>query len=265
MSVYSKLSIYNARILHLKKFSIGLKEVFNENNKIQKLKIADKIVEVGEDIKCLTETFKIDSIIATNNKNAIVAHKIVTSKQTRSSTYLLPMLGFSIEQLGWNRYGSYVNTYLGNKITEGSYMNEEYVLHIMFRVTKLFEDNISKIEILKNSKYFIKEYKPDNTHLVYIFILDKKYHEDYKYFINGKYSMISDKYKKKILAFHGTNSGLLKDVLYKTEKLRKYYEEFYGIKYISPKQELGELVIIDDEIIKEKDLFIKKFAEILFD
>jgi hypothetical protein len=74
--------------------------------------------------------------------------------------------------------------------------------------------------------------------VMYVFEVPNKHRDDYKLFLLGKYSKISERYKNRILEFHiMSKTGVIGEILYKSEIRRKEIEE-----------RIGEELLDDDEL-----------------
>lgn len=77
---------------------------------------------------------------------------------------------------------------------------------------------------------FYDKFSVTEDYVMYIFNLPRGYEHIYDLFINGKYSKLDDEYKNHIIHFYKDHfeTDNMKDVLYKSEKLRKKWEERIG-------------------------------------
>ena len=257
MKAKDKLSIYSSRILLLKKIGAELRTHYFDNpfidnvksDIIKQIKFGHIVIAVGEQISIYGERFNVDEILDVGNKVSSIGHKIITSKQTKTSKYILPALNFTRTNISWGRNGSFINAYLGNSL-DGS--NEPNQIHLLFRVFGLFKNNKFLIEFLKKSNTFIREYILDDYHIVYVFEINDKYSKDIRLFKESKYSELSSNLKQKIIEFHDIKKDdHIYGVLFKTEELRDKLSKLYKCN-IPVGNELGEAVNFEQEYITDK-------------
>jgi len=252
-------SIYNARILFLKQISDDMLEIEYEKNladdnlytdKIIKLKFKKIILEVGSTIQIFSEVFNIDKIIRIPNLNSKIGCKIITSGINRTTQFLLPSLNIKKSALSYGKGGSFINAFLNKK--------NDMEIHILFRVSTMFKDNIFLLRLLEECHSYIDNYYINKEHVIYVFKIDDEYINDIKLLKESKYSKLSSNLKSKILSFHNIeHSDELYGILYKTELYRKELEKKL-ITDIPVGCELGE-VINDNEYIEE---YIDKHKEL---
>jgi hypothetical protein len=61
---------------------------------------------------------------------------------------------------------------------------------------------------------------------MYVFNVPEEWDYDFARFLEGKYSLFSEKYKQQILKFWGFKEGsVFHSMLYKTERVLKYWED----------------------------------------
>jgi hypothetical protein len=64
----------------------------------------------------------------------------------------------------------------------------------------------------------------DEHQVMYVFDVPEEWTYDFTRFLEGKYSLFSDAYKKQVLKFWGFKEGsLFHSILYKTDKVLKYW------------------------------------------
>ena len=129
-------------------------------------------------------------------------------EDTLSTIFLTPLLGGYRTNYLWDRY--FINAYFGD--FENKIYPDQNVLILLFRDVgnKIFYD-LEKW-LIKREDY-LGDNKPDKYHIQFLFDLDE-YAEDFKLFVDGQYSKISENTKQRILEFHnfglkGVTAGLL--------------------------------------------------------
>lgn len=139
----------------------------------------------------------------------------VRRKPNQSFVFLLPL--FNIRNTN-----VIVNTYLGNSKT--AFDNKLYVL------TEVRSDEI------ENNIYLIDKYKTENGMFMYELKIPEHFENDYRHFLNGKYSKFSEKAKDAIITKIARSSAkaskdtIIYSILYKTEKRRKQLEKDLDVK-----------------------------------
>lgn len=205
--------------------------------------------------------FKPKSIKEGNND---YTYHIFSTNLTKTARWIMPMIGRPGETQTNYKYDSYfVNAYLGTNDT--GYMREIY---LVYRFSGSLEfRNLDTL--LTNNELFDRQIELDSYHTMYIFTIPEHYLEDYFKFIEGKYSLFSDNYKKQILSFllnpsivshEDVKKSLTYGVLYKTNRRkeqlldvigREYSEEIKTLEYYSIPKEEEELYMGDIEITQE--------------
>lgn len=149
-------------------------------------------------------------------------------KNNKSLVYVYPMIEDAI---------NYETNLLGCYI--GDTTKPQYDNHILLRYK--FEGNLAS-EYLKFEKeiqnypllkdfYDVEGDNKENS-VMFVFNVPEEYKQDYQYFIESKYSKISEPTKQKIIKYHGTgnenNKKLLEGILYKTKEYKKILEDKIG-------------------------------------
>lgn len=177
----------------------------------------------------------------------------------RSKTYLLPLI---FDMLGLDKsLCRYIeNTYMHDALGEFKnclILKVNYPLnHPVFKKSE---------KILMEGELFVKHFDFNET-VLYICKFPPIYQKEYDLFYNSVYSKFSEEAKIKILKFWSdiyATGGVrldfitnLKNILYKSEQLRKEYEKNLKVT-ISPEQELGHYV----DPLKETIVILNKNDE----
>lgn len=110
-------------------------------------------------------------------------------------------------------------------------------------------------ELMSDSDLFVTLYYPDDYSTMFVYDVPPELDREYMKCIEGKYSEISDWFKKKICRFWGyTEESKYYQILYKVEKRRLILEEELGER-ISKNAELGTI------FSKERDWFQEKYKK----
>jgi len=109
-------------------------------------------------------------------------------------------------------------------------------------------------------KSFLKAYET-NEYVIFIFNIPTGYKEEYKKFINGKYSKFLLDYKLQILEFHDQEiEDTLGQILFKSEKRRTLMEKTLDAN-ISEDSELYSIPEMKDEIFNLKSINYEQHFE----
>lgn len=172
------------------------------------------------------------------------------SKDNRTTIFMLPMIADSLSFKSTNFIG-FVQLFLKNsdrpKETGKLYLLTKFMKE---RKYSMYEDYLCKSEIYHDS------YEPDKYHTMFVFNPPKRFEKEYNLFLQGKYSLFSEEYKKMILEYYkADNYGIkyIKEVLYKEEaafvrrekKINKDYPYLTGDTYckIPRENEIGFWVL----------------------
>jgi len=138
---------------------------------------------------------------------------IIEAPITKTTQFILPMLGksFSYFDINGNLYNSYISK---------SYS----YLYLVYKFSK--DSNYLDLEErLENHSGFIEKMDPNSSLVVFKFEIPKKYWEEVKLVMKGKYSKLSTITKNLILSFHnlGINSRTYK-TLFRDKKFKELLE-----------------------------------------
>lgn len=208
-----------------------------KDNIIQSLESPEgDIFSLGLTVEIRRRKYKvniIEEIISRGKKYYIV----YVSKRTKSSTFLLPMLGGSRNLYFWDTL--LLNCFLATK-------EDSDCIALLYRWSAdplyiKFEKALTKF------KFFRRRYDPTPNCVMFIFDIPKKYVRNYKKFIDGKYSKLSQSYKFKLLEFHDKDlDDTLGQVLFKTSRRRESLEKKLGIA-LPKESELLSIIDIEKE------------------
>ena len=181
--------------------------------------------------------YKINSINKVWKKE-ILYYDLVTAKRTKSSTFILPMLGGERRLFFWKKL--FMNAFVGIEDKRDC-----IVLLYKFSTDPLF---LKFEKVLKKFKCFSEKINIDPYHVLFIFDIPKEHLKNYKKLKQGKYSEISEEYKFQILEFHDLDiADQVAQVLWKSEKRRKIMERILDAT-IDPSYELLTAIDFNKEI-----------------
>ena len=172
--------------------------------------------------------------------------------KNKTFTYVFPMIE-DIINYPTNLKACYV----------GDIEKSEYSEHILleYEFDESFKDMYFKFEEeIQKCTYFEDFYDTSEGNIVFIFRVPEQYKNDYKLFMESKYSEFSTKYKDKIIEFHGVNNEhITKGVLFKTK------ERYEAIKAKISDVLTGESVLtyqMEFESVWDKALEIKNYSSL---
>jgi len=208
------------------------------NDKITSLEGPDNIhIYLGLTTEVKKFKYKIN-IIEQVIKNDVLHYDLSTAKRTKSSTFILPMLGGERRLFFWDRL--FMNAFVGLEDKKDC-----IVLLYKFSMDPLF---LKFEKALQKFKSFSEKIDVDPYHVIFIFNIPKEHIKNYNKLKEGKYSELDDEYKFHILEFHGLDvKDQVAHVLWKSEKRREKMEKKLDAQ-IDPNSELLTPIDFDKEI-----------------
>lgn len=183
--------------------------------KIVALDIGGPIFRIGDLWLHKKAPYKIFSIERNQTSYGTMNYTLSIAPNTKSNIFILPMLGGTRRDYLYDK--NYINCYLASQDVYKEY--DKIILSYRFSGSmefKNFED------LIGNHPLYDSEYEPDKYHINYVFNIPEEEKENYRYFLDGKYSKFTEDYKKKILAFHSfAPSGATGGILYKSKERRE--------------------------------------------
>ena len=185
------------------------------NNKITSLEGLDGInIYLGLTTEIKKFRHKIN-IIEKVIKNDVIYYDLSTAVRTKSSTFILPMLGGERKLFFWNKL--FMNAFVGIEDKKDC-----IVLLYKFSMDSLF---LKFEKALQKFRSFSEKIDIDPYHVIFIFDIPKEHKKNYNKLKQGKYSEMTDEYKFHILEFHDFDmSNQVAHVLWKSEKRREAME-----------------------------------------
>ena len=185
-------------------------------------------------------------------KNNVMYYDLLTATRTKSSTFILPMLGGERRLFFWNKL--FMNAFTGIEDKKNC-----IVLLYKFSIDPLF---LKFEKALKTFRSFSEKIDIDPYHVLFIFDIPKEHVKNYKKLKQGKYSEMDENYKFHILEFHGLEmNDQVAHVLWKSEKRRKAMEKKLDAK-IDLNSELLTAIDFDNELYDLETYEIKKQLKI---
>ena len=205
-----------------------------KNKIIQSLEGPDgTIFSLGTTVEIKKRKYKVNIIEEIATKKGMY-YIISIAKRTKSSTFLLPMLGGHRALYFWNNF--LLNCFIKTE-------EDEDCIALLYRWSSdplylKFEKALTKFRSFK------RRYDPSPNCVMFVFDVPKKHIRNYKKFITGQYSKLSRTYKFALLEFHDKDlQDAIGQILFKAEK-RKYTLE----------KKLGEELPEDSELLSIIDV-----------
>jgi len=219
-----------------------------ENNVIQSLNDKDgPLLALGSTVEIKKKKYKVNLI----QKTVLPVNSYYTisiAKRTKSSTFLMPMLGGHRDLYFWNTL--FVNCFITREDDTDCiavlYKWSSDLLYIKFE------------KALTKFKNFRRRYDPTPNYVMFVFEVPKKHVRNYKKFINGKYSQFSKSYKFELLEFHDKDiHDELGQVLFKGDKRRKALEKKLGTE-LPENSEVLSIIDVEQETYNSEIYKFKK-------
>ena len=215
------------------------------DNSIQSLENESGIIHsVGDIAQIKTFDYKINTIEKKWYKN-ILTYELASAKRTKSSMFLLPMLGGDRNLYFWNQL--FVNAFIATE-------EDKDCIALLYR----FSSNplFSKFEkALTQFRSFRRKIEPNDGFVLFIFNVPTAQRRNYNKFINGKYSKFSRLFKVNLLEFHKYDvESLIGQVIFKSEKRKLNLENKLGCS-LDPESELLSIINIENETFNPKIYF----------
>lgn len=177
--------------------------------------IGSVVFKIGDLWMHKKSPYKIYKIRKTSTSYGAVIYSLIIAPDTKSNIFILPMLGGVRKDYLYNK--NYINCYLACQSTYKDY--DKIILSYRFSGSTEFSNFES---LISKHPLYSGEYEPDSYHINYVFDIPEQHKEDYKYFLDGKYSEFTEDYKKQILSFHNfTSTGSTGGILYKSKERRE--------------------------------------------
>ena len=219
-----------------------------KNNIIQSLEGPDGLMfPLGLTLEIKKRKYKVN-LIKEILINKVNYYTVSIAKRTKSSTFVMPMLGGHRDLYFWNKL--FINCFIATE-------EDDDCIALLYRwssdpVYIKFEKALSKF------KYFKRRYDPNPDYVMFVFDIPKKHIRNYRKFINGKYSTFSQDYKFDILEFHDKElDDELGQILFKSEKRKKAMERKLDIK-LPEDSELLSIIDIEQETYNPEIYNFKK-------
>ena len=178
----------------------------------------DLVISLGETIPIKNKKYKVNIINKLYIGNTLI-YELHVAKQTKSNIFILPMLSGERKLFFYDSH--LINTFIGLQDHEGC-------IALLYRWSG--DPLFLKFEnALKQFRNYIDSQDIANDLILFIFDIPNKHTNNYKNFIEGKYSEFTPIYKTQLLKFHGMNiDSQIGQILFRSEKRKKRLEHTLG-------------------------------------
>lgn len=149
------------------------------------------------------------------------------------------------------------------KYLKGCFIADDTHREISEKIFLLYNDEYSLFqyqdEWLQQLNLFNDKYQVADHFYMYVMNLPIGYESNYHKFINGKYSLFDEEYKRHILKFQSTYNDidLVKKILHRSERLYRDWEEHLDV-IIPRDQEIGSIPDMEKETFNLKMIDIER-------
>ena len=222
-------------------------EIISNAEEILSIKVGTGSLSLFDELKVPIDS-KIQSVYEVNKIEKLTdkAFSIYTTIETKTKQFILPCLDYNREYFLYDTFLE--NAYIRTEDSTLDMDSIECPLILLYRYSeselfKTFETRITKHPYFKGKKD-INIYE-----VLYIFDI-APFKNDVEKFIEGKYSILSNKLKTSIINFHGyTQTGTMAQVLNKDSKLRQQMELQFNVP-ININSELYSIPEMREETFK---------------
>jgi hypothetical protein len=198
-------------------------------NGVASYKLQEKI---AVNINGVKHSYNITRITKISDTSFIINHTI----PTKTKHFLLPALGDY--ELDFSYNALLINCYL--KLDNNSIV-------LVYRFIPTTQYNLLD-KYLRTSELYVTTTNNSYTTVAYEMKIPTHYSKDVTKFLEGKYSELSDRLKKRILSFHKLNLyGETAKILYKDSELRKQLEIELGLPLVKG-AELHSIPVLLNEL-----------------
>jgi hypothetical protein len=209
--------------------------------RIISVSLPDMSITRGDIITVDKKPFKVNDINRSILNNDI-SYAFSTVRLTKSSLFLLPMLGGTRRLFMYNKL--FVNAFIAAE-------QHEDCIALLYRFSG--DTIFLKFEqALKKFNSFRDTFDPSPYFVMFIFNVPDSYRNEYDLYMGGKYSKFSPEFKSRIMEFHGFNiHGEMAQILFQDEKRRLRLQEELDAE-IEPGSELLSIIDVEEETFNPK-------------
>ncbi|MAN60941.1 MAG: hypothetical protein CMI60_03235 [Parvibaculum sp.] len=202
---------------------------------------ADVVISTGETISIKNRKYKVNFIDKLYKGNVLI-YDLHVAKPNKSNIFILPMLSGERNLYFYNTH--LVNVFIGT-------VQQKECIALLYRWSK--DPLFLKFEAaIKQFRSYI-DMEDHDEYVLYLFNIPLGQKQNYKKFINGKYSELNTKYKTQLLKFHGMNiDSQIGQILFKSEKRKHRLETMLGC-ILSDEAELYSIIDPKKELFNPKN------------
>ena len=203
--------------------------------------LPDMSITRGDIITVDKKPFKVNEIDRSIVNNDI-SYAFSTARLTKSSMFLLPMLGGTRRLFMYNKL--FVNAFIARASTK--------IVLLCCTGSLVIQYFLKFEQALKQFNSFRDTFDPSPYFVIFVFNVPDYVQKQYDLYIDGKYSKFSPEFKSRIMDFHGFNiHGEMAQILFQDEKRRLRLQEELDAE-IEPGSELLSIIDVEEETFNPK-------------
>lgn len=174
-------------------------------------------INIGDTVRPSTKSpYRVNIIRQGINLGKTVCYDLSVATLTDSSIFIMPLLGMNRKLMLWDSL--FVNAFCATE-------DDEDCIAILYRFSGT--PRFTKFEsALCSFRNFRKRLDPDPYHVLFVFDVPTDAKDSYEAYMDGKYSLIDDIWKLKILEFHDFDiDGHTGKILFQSDDLKQQLEE----------------------------------------
>jgi len=197
-------------------------------------------IKLGDTVRVAAKSpYKVNIIRPGMNLGKTVCYDLSVARLTDSSIFILPLMGMNRKLMLWD--SMFVNAFCATD-------EDEDCIAILYRFSGV--PRFTRFEsALCSFRNFRRRLDPDPYHVLFVFDVPEDAKDSYDSFIEGKYSLIDDIWKLKILEFHDFDiDGHTGKILFQSDDLKEQLEA-----------ELDVVLPYKAELHSKPDMLIERF------
>lgn len=197
-------------------------------------------LKLGDTVRINAKSpYKVNIIRPGMNLGKTVCYDLSVARLTDSSIFVLPLMGMNRKLMLWDSL--FVNAFCATE-------EDENCIAILYRFSGQLK--FTKFEsALCSFRNFRRRLDPDPYHVLFVFDVPEDAKDSYDSYMEGKYSLIDDIWKLKILEFHDFDiDGHTGKILFQSDDLKEQLEA-----------ELDVILPYKAELHSKPDMLIERF------
>jgi len=171
---------------------------------------------LGDTVRATAKSpYRVNIIRPGMNFGKTVCYDLSVARLTDSSIFILPLMGMNRKLMLWDSL--FVNAFCATD-------QDEECIAILYRFSG--QPKFTKFEsALCSFRNFRRRVDPDPYHVLFVFDVPEDAKDSYDAYVDGKYSLIDDIWKLKILEFHDFDiDGHTGKILFQSDDLKEELE-----------------------------------------